>query len=64
MLTTNDYEKAHKEYPFSAKYKNTPMNCNHNYSFVVFCNNVRDIIRCQKCGSEIERRCNFDDDYD
>lgn len=63
MLTKNDYEKAHNDYPFSVKYKNTPKNCNHNYTFVVFCNGERDIVRCQRCGSEIEQLCNFDYDY-
>ena len=64
MLTQEDYNKAHKEFPFALKYQNTPDNCNHNYNFIVFCNNKWDIIRCQKCGSEIERSCNFDYDYD
>lgn len=57
------YEKAHIDYPFKIKYKNKPEDCVHNYSFVVFCDNHIDIVRCQNCGSEIERSCNFDDDY-
>lgn len=64
MLTAKDYEKAHKDYPFSIKYKNTPERCNHAYNFCVFCNGERDILRCQKCGSEIECQCNFDNEYD
>lgn len=63
MLSQTDYNKAHKEYPFADEYPNTPDKCYHDYSFVVFCNGQTDIVRCKKCGHEIEQRCNFDDDY-
>lgn len=64
MLALTDYETAHKNHPFAVKYSNVPDKCFHNYSFVVFCNGKRDIVRCQKCGDEIETSCDFDDEYD
>ena len=64
MLTKKDYEKAHKQYPFSIKYKNTPEKCEHKHNFVVFCNGEQDIVRCQKCGHEIEIPCCYEDEYD
>ena len=64
MLPKEAYEQAHKEYPFAAKYPNNQLHCIHDYSFVVYCNNKTDIVRCVKCGHETEKSCNFDDDYD
>ena len=65
MLPKEAYEKAHEEYPFAASYPNTPDNCNHNFSFIVYCDGGEmDIARCTRCGKEIETRCTFDDDYD
>ena len=61
----DDYEKAiqqaHKEFPLE-KYKNKPDECDHNFSFCVFCDGGDyDIMRCLKCGSEIVTRCTFDE---
>lgn len=63
MLSQKCYEQAHKEYPFNKMYPNKQEKCNHNFSFVVFCNGTTDIVRCNKCGKEIERSCDFDDEY-
>lgn len=58
-------EKAHINFPLKSVYPNSQKSCNHNYNFVVFCGGGDwDIVRCQKCGSEIICRCDFDDDYD
>ena len=58
-------KKAHEEYPLmKGKYRNKPDECNHNYSFCVFCDGGDwDIMRCPKCGSERVMRCTFDDVY-
>ena len=59
-------KKAHEEYPLmKGKYRNKPDECDHNYSFCVFCDGGDwDIMRCPKCGSERVMRCTFDDDFD
>lgn len=64
MLSKEAYEQAHKEYPFDKIYPCKQENCNHIFSFVVYCNGSTDIVRCNKCGKEIETSCNFDDEYD
>ena len=57
-------EQAHKEYPMW-KNPSPKEGCNHDYSFVVFCDGgAYDIVRCRHCGDEIVTRCTFDDDYD
>ena len=58
-------EQAHKDFPPKDHYDVSPDECNHNYSFIVFCDgNDYDIARCPKCGDEKVVRCTFDDDYD
>ena len=58
------FEKAHLDYPFEQSYPNKPHHCNHEFSFVVFCDGGDwDIVRCQKCGEEVVTKCSFDDDY-
>lgn len=58
--------QAHKEFPLmTGKYRNKPDNCQHDFSFCVFCDGGDwDIMRCFKCGSEKVTQCNFDDEYD
>lgn len=64
MLPIRAYNIAHEEFPFSISYPNSQESCNHNFDFVVYCDGETDIVRCNKCGLEIETRCSFDDECD
>ena len=64
MLPKEIYEQAHKEFPFATNYPNKPKQCYHDFSFVVYCNNKIDIVRCMKCGCEKEVPCSFNDECD
>ena len=56
---------AETEFPHRSKYANDPRDCNHDFSFIVFCDGGDwDIARCLKCGAQKIVRCTFDDDYD
>lgn len=58
-------EKAHLKYPHKIKYSNSQDTCNHNFSFIIYCDGGDwDIARCPRCGAEQIVRCTFDDDYD
>ncbi len=64
-----EYEVALKQgrlkYPPLPSYPNKPTECNHNFSFIIYCDGGDwDIARCTKCGEEKVVRCTFDDDYD
>ncbi len=57
--------KAEAKWPHKARYQNSPDNCDHDFSFVIYCNGGDwDIARCLKCGEQRVVRCTFDDDYD
>lgn len=58
------FAQAHKDFPLAIKYPNDINTCTHNYNFAVYCDNVWDIVRCTKCGSEKIVPCTFDEDYD
>lgn len=62
-----EYEKvlkiAHLRYPKKKIYINSPENCKHNYCFIVYCDGIEDIVRCNKCGDEKVCPCSFDDEY-
>ena len=59
------FATAHRDFPFKSPYPYKPEACNHEYSFVVFCDGGDyDIVRCQKCGAETICVCDFDDEYD
>ncbi len=58
-------KKAHQKYPPKTSYPKKPSECNHDFSFIVYCDgNDLDIARCPYCGTETVVRCTFDDDYD
>lgn len=60
----NALKKAHTDFPFLKKYPNTPNQCKHDFSFIVFCDGGNwDIARCRFCGEERVVTCTFDDDY-
>ena len=63
MLPQNVYQEAHKEFPHKKMYPNNKKNCNHKFNFVIYCDGKNDIVRCLKCGKEIEVICNFDYDF-
>lgn len=54
---------AYINYPPADSYPNKPENCYHNFNFVIYCDGIQDIVKCNKCGAERVFSCNFDDDY-
>lgn len=65
VLYKTALRQAHTEFPPLKSYRNKPSECNHNFSFIIYCDGGDwDIARCQRCGSEKIIRCTFDDDYD
>lgn len=57
--------QTHAEFPHMESYRNSPSECNHDFSFIIYCDGGDwDIARCPRCGSERVVRCTFDDDYD
>jgi len=57
--------KGRLEYPPLAAYPNRPSECNHDFSFIIYCDGENwDIARCPRCGEERIVPCTFDDDYD
>ena len=64
-----EYEAALKQgrlkYPPLPAYPNNPAQCNHDFSFIIYCDGGDwDIARCRCCGMEQVVHCTFDDDYD
>lgn len=56
---------AYKEFPPSKSYRNSPDECDHDFSFVIYCDGgTFDIARCRLCGTEKLTNCTFDEDYD
>lgn len=63
------YEAALRQgclkYPPLSSYQNKSTECNHDFSFIIYCDGRDwDIARCRRCGMEKIVRCTFDEDYD
>lgn len=64
-----EYEAALKqgrlEFPPLPSYLNNSAECDHDFSFIIYCDGGDwDIARCTRCGEEKVVRCTFEDDYD